>query len=75
MAPGKEKEEHDEGGNLLARMLEQAPDLEFTDPLAEDQEKERAQDPRRLMVEGFECVLGEGKGKRGPGERSASGRL
>lgn len=52
----KTQENSDESSNLLARMLEQASDLEFTDPLAEDQEKELAQNPRRLIVEGFEYV-------------------
>jgi hypothetical protein len=45
------KDEQKDDGNLLAMMLEQAQDLDFSDPFDEEN---KTQDPRRLMVEGFE---------------------
>ena len=46
------KEEKKDDGNLLAMMLEQADGLDFSDPFNES--KDENNDPRRLMVEGFE---------------------
>lgn len=46
------KEEKAEGGNLLAVLMSQASDLDFSDPNSESTNKE--QDPSRLLVEGFE---------------------
>jgi len=53
MAKGN-KEESQDDGNLLSVMMAQASDLDFTDPHSEDPQKEKEQDPRRLIVEGFE---------------------
>lgn len=53
MAKGN-KEESQDDGNLLSVLMAQASDLDFTDPHSEDPQKEKEQDPRRLIVEGFE---------------------
>lgn len=51
MAKAK-KDEQDDDGNLLSMLMSQASDLDLSDPNLT--ESEQQQDPRRLIVDGFE---------------------
>jgi hypothetical protein len=53
--PEQQPQQDADDGNLLKMMLAQVQDLDLTDPDQAEEER-AAQDPRRLLVEGFECV-------------------